>query len=83
MSLMMKAVRNFETSVNFNVTTRRYIPEDSKLHTRRRENLKFHIFIFAAVRTLNLTKKRCVYSLKQGFSNCGTRAASGTPTTVQ
>jgi hypothetical protein len=32
------------------VTTRRYIPEDSKLHTRRRENLKSHIstevFIF-------------------------------------
>jgi hypothetical protein len=27
-------------TINFNVTTRRYIPEDSKLHTRRRENLK-------------------------------------------
>jgi hypothetical protein len=25
------------------VTTRRYIPEDSKFHTRRRENLKSHI----------------------------------------
>jgi hypothetical protein len=31
--------------VNFNVTTRRYIPEDFKLHTRRRENLKSHIQI--------------------------------------
>jgi hypothetical protein len=31
------------TSVNFNVTTRRYIQEDSKLHTRRRENLKCHM----------------------------------------
>jgi hypothetical protein len=39
-ALMMEAVRTSETSVNFNVTTRRYIPEDSKLHTRRRENLK-------------------------------------------
>jgi hypothetical protein len=38
---MMEAVRTSETSVNFNVTTRRYIPEDSKLHNRRRENLKF------------------------------------------
>jgi hypothetical protein len=38
--LMMEAVRTSETSVNFNVTTRRYIPEDSKLHTRRCENLK-------------------------------------------
>jgi hypothetical protein len=26
-----EAVRTFETSANFNVTTRRYIPEDSKL----------------------------------------------------
>jgi hypothetical protein len=35
-------VRTSETSVNFNMTTRRYIPEESKLHTRRRENLKSH-----------------------------------------
>jgi hypothetical protein len=27
-ALMMEAVRISETSVNFNVTTRRYIPED-------------------------------------------------------
>jgi hypothetical protein len=38
-----EAVRTFETSVNFNVTTQRYIPEDSKLHTCRRENLKSQI----------------------------------------
>jgi hypothetical protein len=38
----MEAVRSSETSVNFNVSTRRYIPQDSKLHTRRRENLKSH-----------------------------------------
>jgi hypothetical protein len=31
-----------ETSVHFNVTTRRYIPEDSKLHSSCRENLKSH-----------------------------------------
>jgi hypothetical protein len=30
---MMEAVRTSETSGNFSVTTRRYIPEDSKLHT--------------------------------------------------
>jgi hypothetical protein len=41
-ALMMEAVHISETSVNFNVTTRRYILEDSKLHTRRRENLKNH-----------------------------------------
>jgi hypothetical protein len=39
-ALMMEAESNSETSVNFNVTTRRFIPEDSKLHSRRRENLK-------------------------------------------
>jgi hypothetical protein len=31
------------------VTTRRYIPEDSKLHTRRRENLKSHIILPAVL----------------------------------
>jgi hypothetical protein len=38
----MEAVRTSESSVHFNVTTRRYILEDSNLHTRRRENLKSH-----------------------------------------
>jgi hypothetical protein len=41
-ALMMGAVRTSETSVNFNVTTCRYIPKDSKRHARRRENLKSH-----------------------------------------
>jgi hypothetical protein len=40
---MMQPVSTSETLVNFNVTTRRYITEDSKFHTRRRENLKSHI----------------------------------------
>jgi hypothetical protein len=30
-ALMMEAVRTSEMSVSFNVTTRRYIPEDSEL----------------------------------------------------
>jgi hypothetical protein len=38
---VMKALRTSETSVNINYTWR-YIPEDSKVHTRRRENLKSH-----------------------------------------
>jgi hypothetical protein len=42
-ALMMEAVRTSETSVNFNVTTRRNIPEESKRHARRRENLKSHL----------------------------------------
>jgi hypothetical protein len=41
-SLMMEAVRTFETLVDNNFT-RQYIPEDnSEHHTRRRENLKSH-----------------------------------------
>jgi hypothetical protein len=39
-ALMMEAASTSETSVNFYQTTRRYNPEDSHLHTRRRENLK-------------------------------------------
>jgi hypothetical protein len=31
-ALMMEAVRTFETSVHFNVTTRLYIPDDPKLN---------------------------------------------------
>jgi hypothetical protein len=38
----MDAVRTYETSVNFNMAAWRYIPEDSKVYTRRRENLKSH-----------------------------------------
>jgi hypothetical protein len=41
-ALMMDAVCTSETSVIFNVTTRCYIPEDSKLHSSRSENLKSH-----------------------------------------
>jgi hypothetical protein len=40
----MEAVRTSETSVD-NYFTRQYIPEDNSAHhTRRRENLKSHIF---------------------------------------
>jgi hypothetical protein len=38
----MKAGRTSETSVYSNESARRYIPEGSKLRTRRRENLKSH-----------------------------------------
>jgi hypothetical protein len=39
---MMEAGSTSETSVNFYQTTRRNNPQDSHLHTRRRENLKSH-----------------------------------------
>jgi hypothetical protein len=41
-ALMIETVRTSETSVHFNETTRRYIP--GYLHTRRRENLKSHLY---------------------------------------
>jgi hypothetical protein len=48
-SLMMEAVRTSETSVD-NYFTRQYIPEgNSEHHTRRRENLKSHIFMLLPV----------------------------------
>jgi hypothetical protein len=37
---MMEAITSSKTSVNFYQTTCHNIPEDSHLHTRRRENLK-------------------------------------------
>jgi hypothetical protein len=39
-ALMMETARTSETTVNIEFRTRQYIPEDSELHTRRRENLK-------------------------------------------
>jgi hypothetical protein len=39
LALMMEAASTSETFVNYQ-TTRRYNPEDSHLHSRRRENLK-------------------------------------------
>jgi hypothetical protein len=42
-ALMMEAISTSETYVNFYQNTRRNIPEDSHLHTRRRENLKSHL----------------------------------------
>jgi hypothetical protein len=39
---MTGAASTSETSEHFYQTTRRNNPEDSHLHTHRRENLKFH-----------------------------------------
>jgi hypothetical protein len=42
-SLRMKTICSFETSVDFQRTTRRYTPEDSTLHNQSCENLKSYI----------------------------------------
>jgi hypothetical protein len=41
-ALMMEAARTSETSIDIDLRTRQYIPEDSELNTRRRENLESH-----------------------------------------
>jgi hypothetical protein len=48
-ALMMEAVRTSETSVNFNVATRRYIPEDSKLQSFLQIYHRFLVTMFYVV----------------------------------
>jgi hypothetical protein len=45
-ALMMEAVRTSETSVNSHQSTLLYNPEDSHLHSHRRENLNSYLFYF-------------------------------------
>jgi hypothetical protein len=45
-AMMMEAARTSEKSVDIQLRARQYIPEDSELHTRRRENLKSHKFLW-------------------------------------
>jgi hypothetical protein len=53
-TLMMEAVSTSEISVYSNKTTRRYIPEGSRLHIQHRENLKSHaILIYFWVKPCN------------------------------
>jgi hypothetical protein len=60
--LMMEAVCTSETWVNFNMTTQHYIPEDSKLHTSRCENLKSQkVYI-----ELSLYSTTSFYGMMQG-----------------
>jgi hypothetical protein len=42
-ALIIKALSASETTANLYQTTRLNIPEDSHLHTRRRENLRSHL----------------------------------------
>jgi hypothetical protein len=42
-TLMLEAVSSTVMSISIYQTTRRNIPEDSYIHIRRRENLKFHV----------------------------------------
>jgi hypothetical protein len=57
--LMMEAVSTSEASVNFYETARRYIPEDSHLHTHRLENLKPHVLQVVVITIFNNTILFC------------------------
>jgi hypothetical protein len=48
-ALMMEAARTSETSVDIQLRTRQYIPEDSELHTRRCESLKSHMYHITSI----------------------------------
>jgi hypothetical protein len=49
----MEAVGTSETSVYSSETARPYIPEGSNLHTRRRENLRSHIYCLFTFSLIN------------------------------
>jgi hypothetical protein len=66
-ALMMEAARTSETSVDNQLRTRQYIPEDSELHTRRRENFKSQIFIYYAFFIIMETLK---YFVVNSSSRC-------------
>jgi hypothetical protein len=55
-ALMMEAASTSETLVNFYQTTQCNNPEDSHLHTRRRENLKSHFTKKTAVAVVFVTR---------------------------
>jgi hypothetical protein len=59
-ALMMEATSISETSVNFYQNTWHNNPENSHLHTRRRENLKSHKDFFEIV--LFLMTLRCIHN---------------------
>jgi hypothetical protein len=55
-ALIIEAVHTSETSVYFNETTWRYVPEGCLLHTDRRENLKPHVLLGQVI-VVQLVKK--------------------------
>jgi hypothetical protein len=72
--LMMDAESASETSANFYKTTLRKIPNEGHLHTRRRENLKYHFInrVFFTSFSSNRKPLQCEnafeYALRQSTS---------------
>jgi hypothetical protein len=72
-ALMMEAAITSETSVEIQLRTRQYNPEDSELHTRCRENLKCHIGLhcFISYENGELLRLETVYAGGHGRKRCG------------
>jgi hypothetical protein len=62
-TLMNEATCSSETSVDFQRTARRYIPEDGTFHTHRCENLKSYTFKFV----FNTTHQNMIFVVKYGI----------------
>jgi hypothetical protein len=73
---MMEATSTSETSVNFYQTIRRNIPEDSHLHTRRRENLKSHLFSFQSQWPRSRWYVPSIIALKQRWTEPRSRSTA-------
>jgi hypothetical protein len=79
--LMTEALNTFETSVNFYETKWRNIPEDSHLHTRRREHLKFKmrllcIIIFWDEVALKDVWSSCKSQIVENWGKCNHNSTS-------
>jgi hypothetical protein len=57
----MEAIRSSESSVNFQRTKWRYIPEDSTLRNHRCEKLKFYNLIFRLITETHYTRNGIIY----------------------
>jgi hypothetical protein len=55
----MEAIYSSETSVDFQGDARRYVPEDSILHSHRCENIRFFILALTCVQYTSLFIYKC------------------------
>jgi hypothetical protein len=62
---MMEAARTSKTSVDIQLRTQQYIPEDSGLHTRRRQDITP---VYSEHHTKPISKKAAIMTIKA----CGT-----------
>jgi hypothetical protein len=74
---MKEAASTSETSVNFYQTIQHINPEDSHLHTRRRENLKSPVLSFCLSRNTSVKHFNCS-SMHDSFTDINTAPLNNT-----